>query len=84
MVFAHAYLWCAGQSLAARLSPPRRGQGLVEYSLIIAVVAVAAIVGLTFMGGHISATLSNIVNHLNLPVSGTPYACTPLPGNTTC
>jgi Flp pilus assembly pilin Flp len=37
-----------------------RGQGLVEYGLIIALVAVLAIAGLMIFGPAISALLSNL------------------------
>ena len=34
------------------------GQGLAEYALILALIAILAIVALLFMGGRISATMS--------------------------
>ena len=37
-----------------------RGQGLVEYGLIIALVAVLAIAGLVIFGPAIAALLSNL------------------------
>ena len=40
------------------------GQGLVEYSLILAFVVVVAIAALTFLGSDISMALSSIGNHL--------------------
>jgi pilus assembly protein Flp/PilA len=43
------------------------GQGLVEYALIIALVALAAIVGLGLMGGAIADILSNIADELANP-----------------
>ena len=36
------------------------GQGLAEYALILALIAIVAIVALMFLGGQISAILSNI------------------------
>lgn len=55
-----------------------RGQGMVEYALIIAVVAIAAIIGLGVLGGALKATFSNITNQLNLPGGGaTPTVATP-------
>ncbi len=39
---------------------PLRGQGLVEYGLIIALVAVLAIAGLILFGPALSALLSNL------------------------
>ncbi len=39
-----------------------RGQGLVEYALIIATIAIVAIVGLLLLGTQISAVLRDITN----------------------
>ncbi len=41
-----------------------RGQGLAEYALILALIAVAAIVVLLFLGNQISDTLTLIGNTL--------------------
>jgi Flp pilus assembly pilin Flp len=47
---------------------PRRvgqaGQGLAEYALILALVGIAAIVAITFMGGAINNLLSTLGNAL--------------------
>ena len=40
------------------------GQGLVEYALIIAVIAIAVIVAMVFMRDQISNVFSNIGNNL--------------------
>ena len=40
------------------------GQGLVEYALIIAVIAIAVIVALLFLRDQISNIFSNIGNNL--------------------
>jgi Flp pilus assembly pilin Flp len=40
------------------------GQGLAEYALILAFIAVVAVLALTFLGGDISSLLSNIGNDL--------------------
>ena len=40
------------------------GQGLVEYALVIAVVAVAMIVVLLFLSGNLRNLFSNIQNNL--------------------
>ena len=37
-----------------------RGQGLAEYALILALIAVVAIIGLFFMGNQVSGKLSVI------------------------
>ena len=38
------------------------GQGLAEYALILALIAVIAIVALVFMGGSVSKILSSLGN----------------------
>ena len=40
------------------------GQGLAEYALILALVGVAAIVAVTFMGSQINDVLSDLGNAL--------------------
>ena len=37
-----------------------KGQGLAEYALILALIAIAAVVALTFLGGVIGHILSTI------------------------
>jgi Flp pilus assembly pilin Flp len=39
---------------------PARGQGLAEYALILALIAIIAIVALLFLGGQISKILSTV------------------------
>lgn len=41
-----------------------RGQGLAEYALILALIAVIAIAALLFLGSQISAILSSIGNSI--------------------
>ena len=53
-----------GEKMLRRLSGWLRkdeGQGLVEYALIIALVALAVIAALTLLGGGIRTTFNNIV-----------------------
>ena len=38
------------------------GQGLAEYALILALIAVVAIIALIFLGGQVSKILSNVGN----------------------
>ena len=40
------------------------GQGLVEYALIIAVIAIAVILAMVFLRGQIENIFSNIGNNL--------------------
>jgi pilus assembly protein Flp/PilA len=37
-----------------------RGQGLAEYALILALIAIVAIAALVFLGGQVSSILSTI------------------------
>jgi Flp pilus assembly pilin Flp len=37
-----------------------RGQGLAEYALILALIAIVAIVALLFLGGQVSKILSTV------------------------
>ncbi len=46
----------------ARLFDKDEGQGLVEYGLILAFIAVVAILALTFLGGGVSNALSTVGN----------------------
>jgi pilus assembly protein Flp/PilA len=41
-----------------------RGQGLAEYALILALIAVLAIAAVTFLGGQINSILSNVGNKI--------------------
>ncbi|HWH37742.1 MAG TPA: hypothetical protein VNT28_08200 [Candidatus Limnocylindrales bacterium] len=43
-------------------APDQRGQGLAEYAMILAFVAVMAIVAVTFLGREINALISSIAN----------------------
>ena len=36
------------------------GQGLVEYALILVLIAIVAIIALIFIGGQVSSVLSNV------------------------
>jgi len=41
-----------------------KGQGLTEYALIIALVAIVAVAALTLLGGQIDTIFGNITNEL--------------------
>ena len=45
--------------------PRQEGQGLVEYALIIVLVAIVVIVALTALGGQVNSVLENITNVLS-------------------
>ncbi len=38
----------------------QEGQGLVEYGLILVLIAIVAVVAVTFIGSDLSSTLSNV------------------------
>jgi pilus assembly protein Flp/PilA len=73
VIFAHLYIASIFSSITTRLGGYRhaqRGQGMVEYALVIAVVAIVAIIGLAFLGKQLGSTFSNITESLNLPNPG--------------
>jgi len=52
------------QYLISLISRDDRGQGLAEYALILALIAVLAIAAVTFLGGQINAILSDVGNKI--------------------
>jgi pilus assembly protein Flp/PilA len=50
--------------LLARLRNDEDGQGLAEYALILALIAIVAITALIFMGSQISDKLSTVGSQL--------------------
>jgi pilus assembly protein Flp/PilA len=50
------------QDLIGKLPHGDDGQGLAEYALILALIAIVAIIALLFLGGQVSAILSNVGN----------------------
>jgi pilus assembly protein Flp/PilA len=49
----------------ARLMDEEEGQGLTEYALILALIAIVAIAALTLLGGKVTSALSTVANSLN-------------------
>jgi pilus assembly protein Flp/PilA len=49
-------------ALIAAFRSDDEGQGLAEYALILALIAIVAIIALMFLGGQVSAILSNVGN----------------------
>ena len=47
-----------------RMSRCEQGQGLAEYALILALIAIVAIVSLIFLGGQISHILSDVSTNI--------------------
>jgi pilus assembly protein Flp/PilA len=52
------------QYLISLIKRDERGQGLAEYALILALIAVLAIAAVTFLGGQINAILSSVGNSI--------------------
>ena len=46
--------------ISSKISKDEEGQGLAEYALILALIAIVAIAALVFLGGQISAILSQV------------------------
>ena len=46
--------------LLASLRQDEEGQGLAEYALILALIAIVAIIALLFLGGQISGILNTV------------------------
>jgi pilus assembly protein Flp/PilA len=51
--------WLTSRTATAR---EEAGQGLAEYALILALIAIVAILALLFLGGQISTILSTVGN----------------------
>ena len=47
-------------ALLASLRSDEEGQGLAEYALILALIAIVAIIALLFLGGQISGILNTV------------------------
>ena len=52
------------QYLVSLIRSDERGQGLAEYALILALIAVLAIAAVTFLGGQINTILSDVGNKI--------------------
>ncbi len=48
----------------AEITAPRKGQGLVEYALILVLVSIVVIAGLTLLGGNINSFYSNLATRV--------------------
>jgi pilus assembly protein Flp/PilA len=48
------------QTFAAELAHDQRGQGLTEYALILALIAVVAIAALSLFGNKVTSVLSTV------------------------
>lgn len=52
------------RSLVRRMARDEEGQSMVEYGLIIALIAVVVIAAITLLGGHIKDLFTNVANSL--------------------
>jgi pilus assembly protein Flp/PilA len=52
------------RGLLARVFDDEEGQGLTEYALILALIAIVAIAALTLLGGSITSALSTVANSI--------------------
>jgi Flp pilus assembly pilin Flp len=52
------------QLAIARACRREDGQGLTEYALVLALIAVAAVVALKLLGDHVTSALSSAANSL--------------------
>ena len=48
----------------AEITAPRKGQGLVEYALILVLVSIVVIAGLTLLGGNINKLMSDLATRV--------------------
>jgi pilus assembly protein Flp/PilA len=55
---------CRRLALALATLTEDEGQGLTEYALILALIAVVALAALTLLGGNITSALSTVANSL--------------------
>jgi Flp pilus assembly pilin Flp len=71
------HLRAIANSIARRLrrTRPARGQGLAEYALVLAMIAMVAVIAVGFLGGQISSALAVEL----LPGRGTTPVITPDP-----
>lgn len=59
------------KNLVARLRKSEKGQGMVEYGLILALIAVVVITALSAMGGSLKTKFEGIKTNLDTPPSTT-------------
>ena len=51
--------------VSIRFSDDERGASLVEYALLVALIAVVCIVAITFLGGSASSQFNNVGSSMN-------------------
>jgi len=56
--------WALSKAVKLQAARDEEGQGLAEYGLILALIAVACILALTALGGGIASTLGSVTSSL--------------------
>jgi pilus assembly protein Flp/PilA len=59
------YLYTKMLDMITSLLKERDGQAMVEYALILALIAIVVIVALHFLGGAVNNQLNNIAGNIN-------------------
>lgn len=59
--------WLSLQHRFLHLLRHDKGQGMVEYGLILALIAIIAIVALSFLGHSVGNQLGNVASQINNP-----------------
>ena len=59
------YLYAKMLDMVSTLLKKRDGQAMVEYALILALIAIVVIVALHFLGGSVKTQLNNIAGNIN-------------------
>ena len=52
------------EALAGRLTRPQRGAAMVEYGLVIGLIAIVAMAAVKFLGTTVSSVFTNIAGHI--------------------
>lgn len=71
MSLALLRLYLSVQGFLTGLRDEERGQGLTEYALIIALIAVVVIGAIVLLGGQIKNVFNTVSNCLNAPANCT-------------
>ena len=57
-------LFTSLQLIIARVTDEEEGQGLTEYALILALIAIVAIAALTLLGGKVQSALTTVATSI--------------------